>query len=70
MSLRWRRQASWGTFDPSTRFKLLYASDDGGKSWRLVGMPGPLQWPQIFSCASGERRRFPATCSPSCSLLD
>lgn len=48
-----RRQPSWGVTDPSCRFKLVYASDDGGQSWRHVGSPGPMQWPQVFSCASG-----------------
>lgn len=47
------RQPSWGVSDPACRFKLVYASDDGGNSWQHVGSPGPMQWPQIFSCASG-----------------
>jgi hypothetical protein len=39
--------------DANCRFKMVYASDDGGQSWQHVGSPGPMQWPQIFSCASG-----------------
>ena len=31
----------------------VFASDDGGISWRQVGSLGPLWWPQLFRCASG-----------------
>lgn len=55
--LWWGRQESWGKVDPLTKLKLLYASDDGGKSWQQVGLLGPLQWPQIFSCNSGAQTR-------------
>lgn len=47
------RQASWGVEDPRTLWKVVEASDDGGKTWAHVGSPGPMQWPQIFKCASG-----------------
>lgn len=48
-----RRQASWGFSAPETGYKYVHASDDGGRSWQHVGLPGPMQWPQIFTCASG-----------------
>lgn len=48
------RQASWGHRAPETQFKYVHASDDGGRTWSHVGLPGPMQWPQIFTCASGE----------------
>lgn len=47
------RQVSWGLKDATSNMKLLYASDDSGKSWSQIAAPGPLQWPQLFSCASG-----------------
>ena len=47
------RQASWGHYAPETLYKYVHASDDRGKTWQHVGLPGPLQWPQIFTCASG-----------------
>ena len=31
----------------------MHASDDRGKTWQHVGLPGPMQWPQMFTCASG-----------------
>ena len=39
---------------PETATKVLLASDDGGASWQHVGSPGPMHWPTIFQCASGE----------------
>ncbi len=48
-----RRQASWGHYAPETLYKYVHASDDRGKTWQHVGLPGPMQWPQIFTCASG-----------------
>ena len=48
-----RRQASWGHHAPETLYKYVHASDDRGKTWQHVGLPGPMQWPQIFTCASG-----------------
>jgi hypothetical protein len=50
------RQVSWGLKDATSNMKLLYASDDSGKSWSQIAAPGPLQWPQLFSCASGDLR--------------
>ena len=47
------RQASWGFSAPETGFKYVHASDDGGRSWQHVGLPGVMQWPQIFTCSSG-----------------
>ena len=47
------RQASWGVRAPETGYKYVHASDDGGRSWQHVGLPGVMQWPQIFTCASG-----------------
>ena len=47
------RQASWGHRAPETAFKYVHASDDGGRTWQHVGLPGPIQWPQIFTVASG-----------------
>ncbi len=49
------RQASWGHHAPETLYKYVHASDDRGKTWQHVGLPGPMQWPQIFTCASGAR---------------
>lgn len=39
--------------------KLVYASDDGGLKWAPLATAGPMQWPQIFSCASGENAIAP-----------
>ena len=47
------RQASWGFRAPETGYKYVHASDDGGRSWQHVWMAGVMQWPQIFTCASG-----------------
>ena len=33
--------------------KYVSASDDGGVTWGRVATLGPMQWPQLFSCASG-----------------
>ena len=55
------RQASWGHYAPETLYKYVHASDDRGKTWQHVGLPGPMQWPQIFTCASGARLTYKGT---------
>ena len=63
------RQASWGHDAPETLYKYVHASDDGGRTWQHVGLPGPIQWPQIFTCASGVvQRAVPCTLNLSCTM--
>lgn len=50
----YERQAAWGLKNPKlTSSKLVVASDDDGASWKAVGSATPMQWPSIFTCASG-----------------
>ncbi|KAI3424245.1 hypothetical protein D9Q98_009601 [Chlorella vulgaris] len=46
------RAVTWGQTKETT-MKLIYSSDDGGSSWQRAAVVGPMNWPQIFSCASG-----------------
>lgn len=46
------RSVTWGQTKETT-MKLIYSSDDGGSSWQRAASVGPMNWPQIFSCASG-----------------
>lgn len=46
------RSVTWGQTKETT-MKLIYSSDDGGSSWQRAAGVGPMNWPQIFSCASG-----------------
>ncbi len=40
----------------------MHASDDRGKTWQHVGLPGPMQWPQVFTCASGADTVYVIVC--------
>ncbi|EFN53516.1 expressed protein [Chlorella variabilis] len=46
------RAVTWGQTKETT-MKLIYSSEDGGSSWQRAAVVGPMNWPQIFSCASG-----------------
>jgi hypothetical protein len=46
------RSVSWGVTQETT-MKLIYSSNDGGASWQRTALVGPMNWPQLFSCASG-----------------
>lgn len=52
--IAFERQGAWGLKEPkSTSSKMVLSSDDGGMSWQSAGSAAPMQWPTIFSCASG-----------------
>ncbi|KDD75669.1 hypothetical protein H632_c560p2, partial [Helicosporidium sp. ATCC 50920] len=46
------RSVTWGD-SGETASKLVLASDTNGATWAHVGSVGPMNWPQIFRCASG-----------------
>lgn len=46
------RSIPWGA-NQAGLTKLVFASDNEGVSWSQIGTLGPMNWPQVFKCASG-----------------